>query len=127
MTILPGLNVVRAVPTRWRMPQANIPPTLAERERLRTVIAAYVAANRETVVPPLVVDELKRHADHVISVNGFDPAHRDYVGVLLNNEVWREQVASIPYERRLLLLPKCLRIEAKCPAPFDEFGLLCKQ
>jgi geranylgeranyl diphosphate synthase type II len=127
MTILPGLNVVRAVPTRWRMPQANIPPTLPERERLRATIAAYVAANRDTVVPPLVVDELKRHADHVIAANGFNPAHRDYVGVLLNNEVWREQVASIPYERRLLLLPKCLRIESKCPAPFDEFGLLCKQ
>ena len=26
-----------------------------------------------------------------------------------------------------MLLPKCLRVEDKCPAPFDEFGLLCKQ
>ena len=34
---------------------------------------------------------------------------------------------TIPYERRLLLMPKCLRVEAKCPAPFDEFGLLCKK
>jgi geranylgeranyl diphosphate synthase, type II len=49
------------------------------------------------------------------------------VGVLLNNEVWREQLATVPYDRRLLLLPKCLRVEDKCPAPFDEFGLLCKQ
>jgi geranylgeranyl pyrophosphate synthase len=24
------------------------------------------------------------------------------------------------------MVPKCLRVEAKCPAPFDEFGLLCK-
>jgi geranylgeranyl pyrophosphate synthase len=24
-------------------------------------------------------------------------------------------------------LPKCLRVEDKCPAPFDDFGLLCKQ
>src|SRR4029434_1259292 len=39
----------------------------------------------------------------------------------------REQLATIPFERRLLLLPKCLRVESKCPAPFDEFGLLCKQ
>jgi len=56
-----------------------------------------------------------------------DPIYRDYVGVLLNNEMWRESLASVPYERRLLLLPKCLRVESKCPAPFDEFGLLCKQ
>jgi geranylgeranyl pyrophosphate synthase len=41
--------------------------------------------------------------------------------------MWRESLASVPYERRLLLLPKCLRVESKCPAPFDEFGLLCKQ
>jgi geranylgeranyl pyrophosphate synthase len=33
----------------------------------------------------------------------------------------------VPYEKRLLLMPKCLRVESKCPAPFDEFGLLCKQ
>ena len=41
--------------------------------------------------------------------------------------MWREQLAGVPFERRLLLLPKCLRVESKCPAPFDEFGLLCKQ
>ena len=36
-------------------------------------------------------------------------------------------MATVPFEKRLLLMPKCLRIESKCPAPFDEFGLLCKQ
>src|SRR2546428_13034200 len=56
-----------------------------------------------------------------------DPVYRDYAGVLLSNEMWRETLASVPYEKRLLLLPKCLRVESKCPAPFDEFGLLCKQ
>ena len=41
--------------------------------------------------------------------------------------MWSEHLASVPFDRRLLLLPKCLRVEDKCPAPFDEFGLLCKQ
>src|SRR5437016_1214724 len=41
--------------------------------------------------------------------------------------MWRATLASVPYEKRLLLLHKCLRVESKCPAPFDEFGLLCKQ
>ena len=41
--------------------------------------------------------------------------------------MWRDALAGIPYERRLLLMPKCLRVESKCPAPFDEFGLLCKK
>jgi geranylgeranyl pyrophosphate synthase len=114
-------------PERRRKPQANIPQTLFERERLRAAVAGYVEANRTTLVPPLVLDELKTHAERVISVAGVNTVYRDYVGVLLNNEVWREQLATIPYERRLLLLPKCLRVEDKCPAPFDEFGLLCKQ
>jgi len=78
-------------------------------------------------VPPLVLDELKNHADSVVALAGVDPVYRDYVGVLINNEVWTDTLATVPFERRLLLLPKCLRVEDKCPAPFDEFGLLCKQ
>jgi geranylgeranyl diphosphate synthase type II len=124
---LPGLDVLRVVPERSRPPQANIPQTLAERERLRATISGYVAANRDSLVPPLVLDELRTHADQLVAGGGLDPAYRDYAGVLLSNEVWREQLATVPYERRLLLLPKCLRVEDKCPAPFDEFGLLCKQ
>src|SRR5216683_2119499 len=125
---LPGLEVLRvAPPQRMRPPQANIPQTLPERERLRSFIARYVAANRDKVVPPLVLDELRNHADRVVAAAGVDSIYRDYAGVLLGNEVWREQLATVPYDRRLLLLPKCLRVEDKCPAPFDEFGLLCKQ
>jgi geranylgeranyl diphosphate synthase, type II len=124
---LPGLDVLRVVPERSRAPQANIPQTLAERERLRATISGYVAANRDNLVPPLVLDELRTHADQVVAAIGVEPVYRDYVGVLLSNEVWREQLATVPYDRRLLLLPKCLRVEDKCPAPFDEFGLLCKQ
>jgi geranylgeranyl diphosphate synthase, type II len=124
---LPGLEVLRVVPERTRAPQANIPQTIQERERLRSDVAAYVAAQGDRLVPPLVLDELKVHADRVVRTTGSDPTYRDYIGVLLSNEVWREPLASIPYDRRLLLLPKCLRVEDRCPAPFDEFGLLCKQ
>ena len=70
---------------------------------------------------------MKGHADELVAELGAIRSYRDYIGVLLNNEMWREQLAAVPFERRLLLLPKCLRVESKCPAPFDEFGLLCKQ
>ena len=51
MVTLPGLNVLRAVPERWRAPQTNIPQTLAERERLRRAVASYAEARRDTRTP----------------------------------------------------------------------------
>src|SRR5215510_7798202 len=120
------ISIPRLAPIqKWRTPKKNIPQTLAQRTRILQTVRNYVA--EFSPVPPLPVPELKVHADRVVERLGCDAIYRDYIGVLLNNEMWREAVASIPYERRLLLLPKCLRVESKCPAPFDEFGLLCKQ
>ncbi len=123
---LPLLSLPRAVPVLPdRPPQDTIPPTREERERVRVVAAQY-AAEAELVLP-LSFEELKSHADRVIARAGLDPKYRDYVAVVVNSEASREALATVPYERRLLLLPKCLRVEDRCPAPFDEFGLLCKQ
>jgi len=113
------------VQQRFRTPKKNIPQTAIERNRILQVVRNYVAEFNP--VPPLPQDELKVHADRLLEILNCDPIYREYVGVLINNEMWRESLASVPYERRLLLLPKCLRVESKCPAPFDEFGLLCKQ
>ena len=122
------VQLPRAVPVLpLRPPQETIPQTRAEREGMRVTIQRYVAANRDSLVPPLVLDELRTRSEELLAVTGIDPKYRDYVGVLLSNEVWREQLAAVPFDRRLLLLPKCMRVEDRCPAPFDEFGLLCKQ
>jgi geranylgeranyl pyrophosphate synthase len=119
------LRMVPALPQR--APQANIPQTLPEREHLRSIVLRYVDERREALVPPLVLDELRTHAEAVVALAGVDPKYTDYAGILVNNEVWTDPLATVPFDRRLLLLPKCLRVEDKCPAPFDEFGLLCKQ
>ena len=122
------IELPRAVPMQsGRRPQETIPQTRLEREGLKTVIARYVQANKGTLTPPLVLGELRTHAEKIIARAGMPTLYTDYVGVLLSNEVWREQLATVPYEKRLLLLPKCLRVEDRCPAPFDELGLLCKQ
>ncbi|HEX4793637.1 MAG TPA: polyprenyl synthetase family protein [Humisphaera sp.] len=123
---VPLMTLPKPVPLqRMRKPQENIPQTRAERDALALAIKRYVADVKP--VPPMPVPELKQHADEVIRRTGCDEKYRDYIGVLVNNEAWRDQLAAIPYERRLLLMPKCLRVEDKCPAPFDEFGLLCKK
>jgi geranylgeranyl pyrophosphate synthase len=128
LSLLTVVQLPKAVPVLpLRPPQETIPQTRAEREGLRVTIQRYVAANRDRLVPPLVLDELRLRSEELVALTGIDPKYRDYVGVLLSNEVWREQLAAVPFDRRLLLLPKCMRVEDRCPAPFDEFGLLCKQ
>lgn len=127
---LPTIKVPRPVPittTRFRPPKKNIPQTKAERDRFLRAIRQYVAD--ENPVPPMPLEALDVHARRLLSQLGYegDDTYLHYVAVCLNNEMWRETLAEIPYERRLLLMPKCLRVESKCPAPFDEFGLLCKQ
>jgi len=126
LSVIGQVHIPRLAPIqKWRTPKKNIPQTLAHRTGILQTVRNYVA--EFSPVPPLPVPELKVHADRVVERLGCDPIFRDYIGVLINNEMWRESLAAVPFERRLLLLPKCLRVESKCPAPFDEFGLLCKQ
>ncbi|MDP7011028.1 MAG: polyprenyl synthetase family protein [Verrucomicrobiota bacterium] len=125
-TVSAPLKIPRPVPQQTlRSPRENIPQTRGDREAMLQVVRHYVA--EQTLAPPAPLEELKEHADKLLEAAGWKPVYRDYVGVLINNELWRETLATIPFERRLLMMPKCLRVESRCPAPFDEFGLLCKQ
>ncbi len=110
---------------RFRQPKKNIPQTKQDRDFVLQAVREY--AEQTKLVPPVPIDELQVHTDKIMALNGIEKIYRDYTGVLLANETWRESLATVPFEKRLLLMPKCLRIESKCPAPFDEFGLLCKQ
>ncbi len=125
LNLAPLVVPKHAIQQRFRTPKTNIPQTPFERTRFLHAIRDYVAEHRP--VPPMPMPRLKEHADKIVELLRCDTVYRDYVGVILSNEMWREQLAAVPFERRLLLLPKCMRVEAKCPAPFDEFGLLCKQ
>jgi geranylgeranyl diphosphate synthase type II len=99
----------------------GVPLERTTRDELHRAVAAY--AKRQLLVPPLSMEELRDHALRLAA----DSSLTDYLMVLLNNEVWRETVAAIPYNRRLLLLPQCLRNFTDCPAVLDEFGLLCEE
>ena len=110
---------------RSRTPQANIPQTKPHRDALLEAIRRGMA--RDRAVPPLSMDELRRRATTALVETNLADTYLDYAVVIVNNESWRDALAAVPFERRLLLMPKCLRVENRCPAPFDEFGLLCKQ
>jgi geranylgeranyl pyrophosphate synthase len=109
----------------YRRAQSNIPDDKQVRVRLKRLAEDYI--KRVGAIPPLTMDELREHTAAVLLEAGLDPIYKDYAAILVGNAAWRDAVARIPYDRRLLLIPKCLRVEDKCPAPFDEFGLLCKE
>jgi geranylgeranyl pyrophosphate synthase len=110
---------------RSRPPQPSIPQTKRERDALLDAIRRGMI--REKAVPPLSMEGLRTRANAALAAAGLADTYLDYAVVLVNNESWRDALAAVPFERRLLLMPKCLREENRCPAPFDEFGLLCKQ
>ncbi|HEY2932513.1 MAG TPA: polyprenyl synthetase family protein [Acidobacteriota bacterium] len=123
---LPVLSLPKPVPIlKSRPPHPGIPDTKRERDQILRVVRDFVRTHN--LVTPLSLDELRSHTDVIVEGARLDETYKDYIAVLVNNEAWRETLAAIPYQRRLLLLPKCLRVEDQCPAPFDEFGLLCKQ
>jgi len=125
-----GLPELSILPPRiplqlWRASQSNIPDERALRDRIK--LEAKKLCEERAVVPPLSMVELREFAREVVARCETDEVFVDFAAILVSNEAWRETLAQVPYDRRLLLLPKCLRLEEHCPAPFDEFGLLCKE
>ncbi len=106
-----------------RPAQKGIPSAKPQRDSLLAAVRQYVHATAPT--PPLGLAELQMHCDRVIASTGADEQWRDWLAVLLSNEVWRDQLAGIPFGRRLLLLPQCLRDADACRGAIDSVGLLC--
>ena len=103
----------------------QVPQEKEERERIRRCVREYAGENR--LVPPISVKELSSHADRIIKSRNIEPQYRDFTTVLVGNAIWRGILSTVPYNRRVLLLPQCLRNKDSCPAQMDEFGLLCEQ
>ncbi len=123
---LPLVSLPPQIPTLPLRPtQKDIPATRSERDSILETLRVDLAARN--LVPPLSMIELQEEAEAFCERHGTDTRYLEFISLLVNNELWRETLAAIPFERRLLLLPKCLRVEDKCPAPFDELGLLCKK
>ncbi len=104
-------------------PGHNVPQSKEHRDRLGAFVREYVG--REKLVAPLSMGELRVHSQRVVQRAGFADKFVDFTAVLLGNETWRSIVARIPYERRLLLLPQCLRSVKNCRAEIDDLGLIC--
>lgn len=72
-------------------------------------------------------DELRALAEALLADMGLGSQYSGFAAVCIANEFWRDQVQAIPFNRRLLLLPHCLKHAEGCPADYDEFGLDCRK
>ncbi len=47
--------------------------------------------------------------------------------VMISSLFWKDALSAVPPERRLFLLPHCLKHAEGCPADYDQFGMNCKE
>ncbi len=78
------------------------------------------------LLPPLTLEELHTLTNALIEKQQDLKPWKDWLMVMINNAVWKDIVSSIPFNRRILLLPQCLRNSKECTATMDEYGLLCQ-
>ncbi len=102
-----------------------VPETKAQREGLRARCAEMAA--RLDKSRPIGKDELESIARRTLDEAHLAEGFLGWTMVTLATSFWREQVAGVPYERRLFLLPHCLKHAEGCPAEYDDFGLDCRR
>ncbi|WP_423126368.1 polyprenyl synthetase family protein [Gaoshiqia sp. Z1-71] len=101
----------------------KVPQDVKLRSLLRKEAALFVA--REKIRPPVGFVRLQNLAAVLLRHLGMDDEYLDFTIVLCGNEIWRDVVAATPFDRRLLLLPQCLKNTQTCQADMDSLGLIC--
>jgi len=100
------------------------PETLELRERIRAEAFQYVRNIDRS--RPLSKKDLEAHAGALLEKMGLERGYLGFAMVMLGNGFWKEQFISIPFHKRILLLPHCLKHVEACTAHYDEFGLHCE-
>ena len=91
--------------------------------KLRRDLKAFV--QRKALCPPISLRQLETLAEEYVNGNNLSAELISWLMVEINNQLWVDIIASIPYDRRILMLPKCLSKHGECKGEFDEYGLLC--
>ncbi len=102
-----------------------VPETSEARENLRER-CRQVAAKLDKS-SPLTKDQMEQVARRLLADSGLSEGYVGWTMVMLSTEFWADAVAAVPPERRLFLLPHCLKHAEGCPAEYDQFGMNCRQ
>src|SRR5262245_15266292 len=100
------------------------PETQELRERIRAEAFQYIRNIDRS--RPLSKKDLEAHASTLLEKMRLEKGYLGFAMVMLGNGFWKEQFISIPFHKRILLLPHCLKHVEACSAHYDEFGLHCE-
>lgn len=101
----------------------KVPKESFLRNKLRKETRLWV--EEVNLLPPASFAVMEQHAIDLLKKLNISEEFIDFTIVLLGNESWRKTVEATPFNRRLLLLPQCLKDNASCKGKFDELGLNC--
>ncbi|WP_283431801.1 polyprenyl synthetase family protein [Neorhodopirellula lusitana] len=76
---------------------------------------------------PLTKDEMEVVARRMLEEADLSEGFLGWTMVNISSAFWRKQLSAVPPERRLFLLPHCLKHAEGCPADYDQFGMNCKE
>ena len=102
-----------------------VPETLSERERIKA--AAEQFAESLDRAQPFDSAQLETWGRELLEELELPEKFLGFAAVLIGNFFWKRQFLAVPFERRMLLLPHCLKHAEGCPAEYDEFGLDCEK
>ena len=103
----------------------DVPFDKEKRLEIRTSVETFFLKHK--VIPPVSYEKLYDFATLLIKDQQWEERYRAFIMVCSGNLIWRPIVGAIPYNRRIILLPQCLRNPRFCKAEQDELGLLCSE
>lgn len=101
----------------------DVPYDKEKRLEIRMGVEAFFNGNK--IMPPVSYNTLYGFATQLIENQKWEELYRAFIMVCIGNMIWRPVVGAVPYNRRIMLLPQCLRNPHSCKAEKDEMGLLC--
>ncbi|MCH2201914.1 MAG: polyprenyl synthetase family protein [Fuerstiella sp.] len=102
-----------------------VPETLEERTRIKEAAEEFTRTlDRSRAFSK---GELENQTRVLMDRLGLPEKYLGFTMVMIGNFFWKMQFLAIPFERRMLLLPHCLKHAEGCPAEYTEFGLDCER
>lgn len=102
----------------------EVPPTLEVREAVKAAAEKFAEGLDRS--RNFNKAQLEDWARALLKEMDLEEKYVGFAAVLIGNFFWKRQFLAIPFEKRLLLLPHCLKHAEGCPADYDEFGLDCE-